>query len=84
MLCGDLGNDLVLAFLKFYLATDGSISSHVDWAHSAYVVPDLTALFSYDEMKTEAILTLQAPEVPCVQLKSKSAFRIIDDVQYVT
>lgn len=71
---GNLWHDLVLAFVKVYLATDRSISTPVGWPDSANVVPNLTSLLSYDEVETELIWALQAFEVACVQLELKSAF----------
>lgn len=81
---GNLWHDLVLAFFKDYLATDRSISTPMGWPDSANVVPNLTSLFSYDEVETELIWALQAFEVPCVQLELKSAFRAFHGVQTAT
>lgn len=80
----NLRDDLVLALFKVYLAADGSVSARVDRADSAQVVSGLAALFPHDEMKAEPVLTLQASEVPCVQLKSKSAFEAVHNVRSVT
>lgn len=81
---GDLRHDLILTFVEVYFTTNGSISARVDWAHSAEVVSDLAALFSYDEVKAEPVLALEASEVPSVQLQSKLVLGAIDDVQSAT
>lgn len=81
---GDLRHDLILAFLKVYFTTDGSIPARVDWAHSAEVVSDLAALFPYDEMKAEPVLALEAPEISSVQLRYKLVLGAIDDILSAT
>lgn len=81
---GDLRHDLILTFVEVYFTTDGSISAGVDRADSAEVVTDLAALFSYDEVKAEPILALEASEVPSVQLASKLALGAVDDVHSAT
>lgn len=79
MLGGDLRNDLVLALFKVDFATDGSVPACMDWTDSAEIVSGLAALFLHDKMKAEPVLALEASKIPCVQLKSESAFGTVQD-----
>lgn len=56
----------------------------MNWPDSADVVPNLTSLFSYDEMETELVWALQAFEVPRVQLEFKLASEAVHNVRSAT